>query len=284
MRASTRTQIEIFLNSPCRIIFCGREVNTAYQTPHERLATNRYIRVLRGSLVYTIDGTDTVARSGDLLLVPKNAMRRWSVAEDRICEILWAEFDSPEIMLDRHTLQMGHDRKGALEKQALLRIMSSWRFRQFLRGSTTPDPTIPPLVRLAMEGELKASLLRFWTRASGGRSRGNRTSSDEGKLHPEVSNALTWLADNFRRPEALKLFYSLLAVSPNHFRKLFQKGVGQSFSSHLYKLRMKEAMILLQSSSLSVKEISAAVGFNDALYFSRRFHRYWNIAPSELRK
>lgn len=240
--------------------------------------------MLRGSLVYTIDGNDTVARLGDLLLVPKNARRRWRVAEDRICEILWVEFDSPEIMLDAHTLQTGHDQKGALEKRALLRILASWQFPQYVRGGTTPDSAIPHLVRLAMEGELKASLLRFWTRPSGERSDRAGTIGDEGRIHPEVRNALAWLADNFRHPDALKMFYGLLAISPNHFRKLFQRCVGQSFSGHLHKLRMKEAMILLQSSSRSVKEISAAVGFNDALYFSRCFRRYWNIAPSELRK
>jgi AraC-like DNA-binding protein len=33
-----------------------------------------------------------------------------------------------------------------------------------------------------------------------------------------------------------------------------------------------------------MKQIASGVGFSDALYFSRRFRRHWDIAPSEVRK
>jgi transcriptional regulator GlxA family with amidase domain len=52
----------------------------------------------------------------------------------------------------------------------------------------------------------------------------------------------------------------------------------------LHKLRMTEAMNLLRFSDRSVKEVAASVGFNDPLYFSRRFHEHWDIAPSAVRK
>jgi len=47
---------------------------------------------------------------------------------------------------------------------------------------------------------------------------------------------------------------------------------------------MREAMDLLRTSTLSIKEIAVRLGFNDPLYFSKRFHQHWDIAPTRVRK
>ena len=51
-----------------------------------------------------------------------------------------------------------------------------------------------------------------------------------------------------------------------------------------WTLSLEKAKELLQYTDLSVGEIAATVGFTDALYFSRAFHRYASCSPSEFRR
>ena len=56
-----------------------------------------------------------------------------------------------------------------------------------------------------------------------------------------------------------------------------------SFMAFLTKQRMKLAQRLLGDLTLSVSEIAAMAGFNDANYFSRRFKKVTGVTPSEWR-
>lgn len=60
---------------------------------------------------------------------------------------------------------------------------------------------------------------------------------------------------------------------------------GQSATEFVRNIRLKEARKLLQNSGnqFTVSEISYQVGFNDPLYFSRCFRKYFGIPPSEIR-
>jgi len=46
---------------------------------------------------------------------------------------------------------------------------------------------------------------------------------------------------------------------------------------------MTKAGELLKDKNSYIKEVAAAVGFEDQLYFSRLFKRYYGITPSEYR-
>jgi len=275
--------LEGFLNTPLRITCLNRDTFTGHLTTPERIKTNRLIRLLRGKLTYSIDQKSLELKAGSLFFVPRNASRRWEVAEGEIMEILWCEFDSPSVHADPHMLYVMEDKKPGLEKAALLRMSRLWTFPRHLRGGVDSDPDLPPTVALRMEGELKACLARFWCEAKPWKA--EPAGDGPASVHPAVRLALQWMEENFRLPEAQALLYrEVVNLSPNHFRLLFSKYVGASVRAHLLKLRMLEAMNLLRTSSLSIKEVSALVGFNDALYFSRRFREHWGIPPTAVRR
>ena len=58
-----------------------------------------------------------------------------------------------------------------------------------------------------------------------------------------------------------------------------------SFTNYINQIRMEKAGELIRESTSNVymKEISAAVGIDDQLYFSRIFKKYYGITPSEYR-
>lgn len=68
------------------------------------------------------------------------------------------------------------------------------------------------------------------------------------------------------------------------FRRRWVEVFERPPAEYLRHLRMVEACRLLVETGLRIKEVSAAVGFEDELYFSRRFHVDVGHAPRDYRK
>lgn len=74
-----------------------------------------------------------------------------------------------------------------------------------------------------------------------------------------------------------------LDISPYYFSKLFKEETGVTFIEYLTSLRMEKAKELLADRSKSIKDICAAVGYQDPNYFSRIFKRSVGCTPTEYR-
>lgn len=72
----------------------------------------------------------------------------------------------------------------------------------------------------------------------------------------------------------------------NYISTLFKNKYGISPSDYLANLRIEKAKELLTDSTenLSVGQIALAVGFSDALYFSRLFSKKTGVSPSKYRQ
>jgi len=73
-------------------------------------------------------------------------------------------------------------------------------------------------------------------------------------------------------------------LSPSRFAHLFHQHVGMPPGRYLRHRRLERARLLLESSFLSVKEVMAAVGFNDPSHFSRDFQRVYGASPRAWRE
>lgn len=69
----------------------------------------------------------------------------------------------------------------------------------------------------------------------------------------------------------------------NLLRKL-KKSTGLSVSLFIRQVRLKRAVVLLQSSSKNVSEVSFAVGFSSTSYFIKCFREEYGFPPGEASK
>ena len=75
-------------------------------------------------------------------------------------------------------------------------------------------------------------------------------------------------------------------ISRNYLYTLFKKTYGVSPQEYLLMRRIEKAKQLLSNNTtdLSVKQISIAVGFENPLYFSRVFRARTGFSPTQYRK
>ncbi len=69
-----------------------------------------------------------------------------------------------------------------------------------------------------------------------------------------------------------------------YISRCFRELVGVSFSDYLISCRIRHACLLLEESRMTVREVAAAVGYPDSLYFSKVFKRLIKSSPGEYRK
>jgi hypothetical protein len=64
---------------------------------------------------------------------------------------------------------------------------------------------------------------------------------------------------------------------------LFKLATGYTPNDFLIRIRIHRACELLRETDLSIKEISAALGYDDQFYFSRVFKSVSLVSPREYR-
>lgn len=72
-------------------------------------------------------------------------------------------------------------------------------------------------------------------------------------------------------------------LSPSRFALLFQQDVGMSPGRFVRARRLDRARVLLETTTLSVREVMASVSFTDAGRFARDFRTHYGMRPLEWR-
>ena len=108
--------------------------------------------------------------------------------------------------------------------------------------------------------------------------------SEASAPHPEIRNASDYITQHYREPITVRQLALLSKMSESNFYALFKRHLGSSPIAYLNHYRLSVAAELLAESSQTVSEISDAVGFADAMYFSKLFKRTYGMSPTEHRR
>ena len=107
-----------------------------------------------------------------------------------------------------------------------------------------------------------------------------------GALHQvdAIERIRSHLMTHFREPLDLNKLIRSHGISASHFRRKWKERMSISPLRYLTNLRMNEACRRLVVSRDSIHEIAQAVGYEDAFYFSRLFHKHMGVSPKDYRK
>ena len=73
-------------------------------------------------------------------------------------------------------------------------------------------------------------------------------------------------------------------LSPSYFQRLYKELFGVSCYEDMLSARIKAAGYYLKNTSMSVKEIAAACGYENDVCFMRRFRLRTGMTPTEYRE
>lgn len=73
-------------------------------------------------------------------------------------------------------------------------------------------------------------------------------------------------------------------LSVSRFRHLFKSETGMSPVRYVKTLKLKKAKELLETTSLSIKQIMAEVGIKDKSNFCRDFKKTYGLSPVKYRR
>ena len=86
------------------------------------------------------------------------------------------------------------------------------------------------------------------------------------------------------RPIAITELAASAQLSVSQLTRLFHLDTGLSPGAYVHRLRMSTARVLLESTSLSVRDIMHQVGVADRSHFARDFRRAYGLSPRSFRK
>ena len=73
-------------------------------------------------------------------------------------------------------------------------------------------------------------------------------------------------------------------VTPNYLSYIFQKEEKMTTKKYLTTVRMSNALSLLQSGKLMIKEVASMVGYPNQLHFSNEFKKFYGRSPKQYTK
>ena len=218
--------------------------------------------VASGRGVYQTGGRLYALSAGDVFLArpDENIFYQADVREPWV--YYWVGFHGSDarLLLDQTDLRRQPVLRGAGEKTAerMRRIYEA-------RGGL-------PWQTAEMAG-LLYQLLAAWMRAS--QTAAPRRESDA------VSRACAFISNNFAMPIGVTDIAAHVGLSRSRLYRRFMDELEQSPLRVLTEVRIHQACALLRRGDLSVREVAASVGYEDPLYFSRRFRELMGASPTD---
>ncbi|MDE6851519.1 MAG: AraC family ligand binding domain-containing protein [Lachnospiraceae bacterium] len=104
------------------------------------------------------------------------------------------------------------------------------------------------------------------------------------KKSSHVENALQYIEDHYCDSITIQDIAEHLNINRSYLHRIFKSFTGSSIQNYLVDYRIRQACILLKTTTLSIRVIAHSVSYIDPLYFSRIFHQRMGVSPSEYRK
>lgn len=99
-----------------------------------------------------------------------------------------------------------------------------------------------------------------------------------------VAATVQYMASHLTERLNVNQLAALVHVSPSHYFTIFKRQTGYAPIDFLIRIRMCHGCLLLENQPLTVGEIAAALGYEDAFYFSRLFKQVSKVAPRDYRR
>ena len=100
---------------------------------------------------------------------------------------------------------------------------------------------------------------------------------------PLISRAIKYIEENYTETITINDLCDSYKINKCYFCNLFKKETGYTFINYLNNYKVEKSKELLKNLSLSLLDVSLAVGYNNQSYYSTIFKKFTGITPLEYR-
>ncbi len=107
-----------------------------------------------------------------------------------------------------------------------------------------------------------------------------------GRQHDDqlIAEAQVWAARNYHRSSPVTAMAVMAQMTERGFLRRFRKATGQAPADYVQTLRVEEAKQLLETTAMSIEEISAEIGYTEPSSFRSAFRKRVGTSASAYRK
>lgn len=229
-------------------------------------------------LLYCVEGRghlktrhyDGPVRAGNIVLLRSGEAHHYRALKRQPWTIYWFHFagDDSQALIDQI---LAGQQKGVLHHGNDPRLTADFRRLLALRESAESPLAFEHAAVLSQQILLYIALQQ-------------QAASRERHRSFDVSAVQALMQSRLQDDISLEALAAEVNLSKYHFSSKYRKLTGHSPIQHFIKMKMERACYLLDTRQDSVKTIAAELGYEDALYFSRQFHKVMGLSPSAYRE
>ena len=227
--------------------------------------------VASGRAHFYINGQDVVVTAGNMVLYPPKQEMRYDYFGKDKPDVYWVHFTGSEVkrILKKHDIPMDQNvfYGGSSPTYAHL-------FQEMILELQTCRAGYETLLSMYLEQIF--ILIR--------RSRMEKTPAVSTHIQKEMGIARQYFQEHYNEDISIREYALSRNMSVSYFLRKFGEVTGKSPMQYILSIRINTAVTLLERTDYPVSEISAIIGYDNPLYFSRIFKKQKGISPSDYRK
>lgn len=235
----------------------------------ERHDDNLLIFCIDGEGLIEAQGKTRRVQSGDLLIIPANTPHFYAADREDPWTIYWCHFAGDQA---EHYVNLIIGASEQLLVPATQRLKLVRDFQSLLSVRETGYRELPFIHA--------ANLLKQLLSYIALQNRSTQHNTATGFNLREIEDNMR---ANLDKPLTLDELAESCNLSKYHFSTKYKEATGYSPIKHFLHMKIEAACQLLDTTDLRISAVSAAVGYDDPLYFSRLFRKVTGLSPRDYR-
>lgn len=101
---------------------------------------------------------------------------------------------------------------------------------------------------------------------------------------PYVNQTMRYINRNIQKKIIISEIAHLLAITPNYLSTIFKNETGMTIIHYIQTEKIKEALYLIENTSIPVSEIATILSFTDQSHFIKTFKKITGQTPLKIRQ
>ncbi len=114
-------------------------------------------------------------------------------------------------------------------------------------------------------------------------SRGRLSAQSNDAMDNTILKVIDWLQNHYQEDLCIGEISEQFHISSRTLSRRIKQFTNLTFNNYIHRIRINNAMNLLNYTDQSITDIAFQVGYKDSNYFCTKFKRFTNKTPSEFR-